>query len=114
MTAAKKCVGFCLLCGGDIRVDPALEDPWQDAEAWILGTTTHNCEPGRILQEHGSDALDAWQAKQPKDPSMQRYENMSFDEYIDALVAEAEAKASPLTGPGTDLASPSPRRNPGR
>jgi hypothetical protein len=56
----RKCIGFCLLCGEDILVDPALEDPWQDTEAWIPGTSTHNCEPGRILRDRGSDALDAW------------------------------------------------------
>jgi hypothetical protein len=80
-------------------VDPSLEDHWKDAEAWIPGTMTHNCEPGRILQEQGSDALDAWQAAQPRDPSMAKYEGMSFDEFIDALVAEAEA-ANSTDAPG--------------
>ena len=60
----KKWAGVCMLCGEELFV-PAHVFCVEDApEVFIRGTNTHDCEPGRILTHHGSDAFELWVAAQ--------------------------------------------------
>ena len=82
-----ECGGLCLLCGGYIWVPLGCTRVEDAPDVFIPGTNTHNCEPGRILREHGIDAYDLWRDAQ----SPGSY--ISFDELLAELEKfEAEAK----------------------
>jgi hypothetical protein len=60
----KKWAGVCLLCGTDLWVASHVTRVEDAPDIFISGTNTHDCEAGRILNEHGSDVYHMWLSAQ--------------------------------------------------
>jgi hypothetical protein len=74
-----------MLCGSELFVAPHVTRVEDAPDVFLPGTNLHNCEPGRILREQGSEAYELWRDAQPTGSYMS----------LDEMEAELD-KAEPI------------------